>query len=228
MAINLSRQKNNIQGKAVFTQRELLIIFSALVTFVVSWIFPKNQMGESFFVALILLLIFPLGIIIFLLKGSPKKYGLQLGDKKKGLILSAVFVIIFIFINYFVVSIPYLRNQMVFVPGIATNFWIFLWFELIISLILHFIWEFFFRGFIQLGLENKMNWTPLFGQAFLQSLFALGNSWLMITLVLFSALGAGFIARQSRSIIYSFVSMWIISLSLDIMLIRFINYGKFF
>ena len=223
MPINLSTPKNKFPRKFVIAQRELLIIFSALLALAISWIFPVSLIGESFFASLVLLLLFPLVIIIFLLKEPLKNYGLQWGDQKKGLILSAVFVIIFILIDYLVVRTPSLRNQLSIFPGIAFNFWIFLWFELIISLSLHFVWEFFFRGFLQLGLEKKSGYMFLFVQALLQSLFVFRNSWLMIGLVFISALGAGYIARQSRSIIYSFASMWIISISLDIMIIKYIT-----
>lgn len=227
MPINLSPQKTGAKRKINISRRELLIIFSALLAIIVSFIFPVSLLGESFFVSLVLLLIFPLVVIKFLLKEPWKNYGLQLGDRKKGLLLSGIFIVVFILLNYLVVRTPYFLNQISIYPGMAVNFWLFLWFELVISLALHFSLEFFFRGFIQLGLEKKLGLFSLFLQALVQSLIIFRGAWVMIALIFLSALGAGYVARQSRSIIYSFVSMWIISLSLDIMIITVIRQSLF-
>jgi membrane protease YdiL (CAAX protease family) len=227
MPINLSPKRTGTKNKINVTSRELLIIFATFLAIFVAFIFPVSLVGESFFTSLILLLVFPLVIIKFLLKEPWKNYGLQLGDKKRGLILSGIFIVAFIFLNYFVIQIPQLRSQISIYPGIALNFWIFLWFELVISLTLHFIWEFFFRGFIQLGLEKKFGTLSLFAQALIQSLIIFRGSWVAIALIFLSALGAGYITKQSRSILYSFVSMWIISLSLDIMVVTIIRQSLF-
>jgi membrane protease YdiL (CAAX protease family) len=227
MPINLSPQKTEVKSKINISKRELLIIFSAVLAIFVAFIFPVNLIGESLFTSLILLLVFPLIIVKFLLKEPWKNFGLQTGNRKRGLILSVIFIIAFVILNYFVVRIPALRNQMSVYPGMTLNFWLFLWFELVISLTIHFVWEFFFRGFIQLGLEKKFGSYSLFLQALIQALLIFRGSWITIALIFLSALGAGYVAKQSRSILYSFVSMWIVSLSLDIMIIMVVRQSLF-
>ncbi len=203
--------------------REATIIFCALTAFLVSMIFPIRLAGESFWAVFFLFFAFPFLIISFLLKEPLKDFGISRGNFRTGIIFLAVGIAVFVFINYLAVSKPELRNQLVIPRGITGNFWYFLFFEIFVALPLHFFWEFFFRGFIQLGLEKKLGAFSLLLQTFFQSLLAFRGTWVMIALTLFSAFFAGLTARQSRSIFYSFAAMWLISVSLDIMIIRFIQ-----
>jgi membrane protease YdiL (CAAX protease family) len=204
-------------------QREILIGFCALLAVLVSWIFPNKLFGESFWSSFFLFLIFPGLIILFLLKEPLKNFGLSWGNSRSGLIFSALLVIIFVLINYLIVSRAGLRGQLPVNQSIVGNYWYFLVFELLIALPLHFFWEFFFRGFLQFGLEKKLGIYSILPQAFLQTVLALKGPWLFSSLIFSSSLAAGLVARKSRSVIYSFLSLWIISVSLDIMIIRAIH-----
>jgi uncharacterized protein len=222
MSITLSQSKT----KGNFfrqNQREILIGFCALLAVFVSWLFPNKLFGESFWSSFFLFLIFPGLIMLFLLKEPLKNFGLSWGNSKNGLIFSALLVVIFVLINYLIVSNPGLRGQLPVAPGIVENYWYFLFFELLIALPLHFFWEFFFRGFLQFGLEKKMGIYSIFLPALLQTVLALKSPWFFSALIFSSSLAAGFVVRKSRSVIYSFVSLWIISVSLDIMIIRAIH-----
>jgi|GEM_PF-940008 len=222
MAINLSKKRtfNNFFRDY---QREILIGFCVLLVLFVSLIFPKKSSGESFWLTFFLFFVFPFLAIRFLLKEPLENFGFSRGDMKKGVIFSTIFIAIFIFLNYFIVSKPEFRNQLPIAPGIASNFWNFIIFQFLIALPLHFFGETFFRGFLQMGMENKLGKYSLILQALIQSLLFARGSLALMLLVFLSALTAGIVTWKSRSIFYSFVSMWIISVSLDIMLIRFIN-----
>ncbi|MFA5872051.1 MAG: hypothetical protein WC858_05045 [Parcubacteria group bacterium] len=204
-------------------QRDFLILFSSLLVAAIYIFYPNKTIGETFFLSIFLFLLFPYLMIKFIIKEDLADFGLTLGNKKIGLISSAIFLIIFLAINYFLVSKPELRDKL-FVPElIAGNFLLFLWFEIVISLSLHFSWEFFFRGYLQLGLTKKIGMFSLFIPAIAQSLIFGRSNWMIFAVLLSSSLGAGLIAKYSRSIMYSFVSMWLISVSLDIMIIRYIH-----
>lgn len=222
MAINLSRKKT-LNTFFHDYQREILIGFCVLLVIFVSLIFPQKSSGESFWLSFFLFLLFPFLAIRFLLKEPLKDFGLSRGDFRSGVIFSSIVTVVFVFISYLIVSRPELLNQLPVTPGLAENYWYFLLFELFLVLPLHFFWEFFFRGFLQLGLEKRIGIYSLILQAFLQTVFVLRGPWIFSSLIFFSALSAGFIARKSRSIIYSFVSLWVISISLDIMIIRAIH-----
>ncbi|MDD5489062.1 MAG: hypothetical protein PHP25_00065 [Candidatus Moranbacteria bacterium] len=224
MAINLKK----ISPKTPFPKkhrREILIGFCALLVLLVRFIFPANLSGEVFWMVLALFFVFPFLIVSFVIKESPRNFGLQAGNVKQGIIFSVILLLVLAAAGYFIVSKTPWRNQLLVPSGIAQNFWYFLWFELIIALPLHFFWEFFFRGFIQLGLEKKLGIFSLFLQGILQTALALKGPRPMIFLVLGSSLLSGFVVWKSRSIYYSAAAMWLVSLGLDIILIRYINFG---
>jgi membrane protease YdiL (CAAX protease family) len=206
-----------------FTRRDLLIGFCAALVLVVSLIFPQTAYGETFWLSFFLFALFPAIAIIFILREPLKNFGLSLGQRRTGIIFSAAAIAIFIFINYFILFHTKYGGQLSIAPFIIGSFTIFIAFEIFISLPLHFFWEFFFRGFIQMGFEKKMGIFSLPMAAVLQAALSFRASWVVIFLIFFSSLAAGMIVRQSRSILYSTLSLWIISVSLDIMIIRIVH-----
>ncbi|MFA5926093.1 MAG: CPBP family glutamic-type intramembrane protease [Parcubacteria group bacterium] len=224
MKINLSGQSNK-DSFIRNNQKEIAIGFCALLAVLVRIIFPAQMNGEIFWIDIFLFFIFPWLVIRFLLKEKLNSFGISLGDKTKGIVLSAIFTAVFVLINYLIVRNPNLRGQLQISPGIVKSFWIFLWFQLVISLSAHFSSEFLFRGFIGLGMKNKLGGYAIVIQAIAQTILYARSPWLIILLIGSSSLFAGVISQKSRSIIYPFVSMWLISLSLDIMIIRYIHQG---
>jgi hypothetical protein len=201
MAINLSR-KRTLNSFFHDYRREVMIGFCAFLALIASLIFPKTFYGDSFWLSFFFLFLFPILSVKFLLKEPLSDFGFSKGDSKWGLVFSATFIVLFVFLNYYIVSRPELRNQLSIAPWIAKSFWSFILFQAFITLPLHFFWDFFFRGFLQLGLESKLGKYSFFLQAILQSLLFFKGTWLMIFLVFISALAAGAIVRWSRSIFY--------------------------
>jgi membrane protease YdiL (CAAX protease family) len=204
-------------------QREILIGFCVLLAVLVSWLFPNKLFGESFWSSFFLFLVFPGLIMLFLLKEPLKNFGISLGKLKTGILFSVIVVAVFIFVNYYLLFHSKYGGQLSIARGIVNSFTIFLLFEIFIALPLHFFWEFFFRGFLQLGLEKKMGFLSVILASVLQAVVFFRSGWIPVLLVLFSSLAAGIIVRQSRSILYSTLSLWIISVSLDIMIIKIAN-----
>ena len=216
MALQFIETKQNKK----FTRRELLIGFCAALVLVVSLIFPQTAYGETFWLSCFLFALFPAIAIVFILKEPLKKFGLTLGQRNSGIIFSVTAVIVFVIANYFLLFHTKYGGQLSIPVFILNNFTVFLAFEIFIVLPIHFFWEFFFRGFIQLGFEKRLGLFSLPLAAILQTILSFRESWILILLVFFSSLAAGIIVRQSRSILYSSISLWIISASLDIMIVR--------
>lgn len=219
MTLNFIQEKNNKK----FTLRDILIGFCAALVISVSLFFPQTAYGETFWLSFFLFAIFPAATAAFLLKEPLKNFGITLGKRKVGIILSVAVVIVFIFVNYYLLFHTKYGGQLSIARGIVGSFTAFLAFEFFIALPLHFFWEFFFRGFLQLGLEKKLGIFSLLLAVILQALLFGRAGWIVFSLILFSSLSAGLIVRQSRSIAYSALSLWIISLSLDIMIIRIVH-----
>jgi membrane protease YdiL (CAAX protease family) len=219
MALNFIKTKNSQK----FTRRDILIGFCAVLVIAVGFIFPQQAYGEKFWLSFLLFAVFPALVIVFLLKEPLKNFGISLGERKAGIILSATAVIFFIFVNYLILFHTKYGGELPIARGIIGSFTAFLLFEIFIFLPLHFFWEFFFRGFLQLGLERKMGIFSLFLAAILPAILSFRSGFVMIALIFSSSLGAGLIVRQSRSILYSALSLWLISMSLDIMIIRIVH-----
>jgi membrane protease YdiL (CAAX protease family) len=219
MPINLSPTKTDVSFFRQ-NQREIFIGFCSALVVLVSLLFPQKEYGETFWLSFFIFLVFPGLSILFLLNEPLKNFGISLGEQKTGILFSAVVVAFFIFVNYYLLFHSKYGGQLSIARGIVDSFAIFLLFEIFIALPLHFFWEFFFRGFLQLGLEKKMGFLSIIIASFLQAAVFFRSGWVLLLLVLFSSLAAGIIAHQSRSIFYSALSLWIISLSLDIMIIR--------
>jgi len=220
MNINLALPKTKQKKLPAFSHRELLIVFCFSAAIIVWWFFPIKSAGESFWVSIFLFLIFPFLIIKFLLKEPLLKFGLSRGNPRIGIASAISFAVITIVIMSFLVRIPELRNQIRLLPGIAGNFSYFLGAELIIIPVIFFSREFFFRGFVQLGLEEKLGGYALLLQAALFALLFVKSSWLELVYAFLSALTAGLIVKFSRSIYYSFPALWIISFVTDILILR--------
>ncbi|MFA6193429.1 MAG: hypothetical protein WC726_01000 [Parcubacteria group bacterium] len=219
MTLNFIETKNSKK----FTRREVLIGFCAVLVVLVSLFFPQTAYGETFWLSFLLFAIFPAASAAYILKEPIKNFGITLGKPRIGILLSAAVVIVFIFANYYLLFHTKCGGQLSIARGIVGSFTAFLLFEMFISLPLHFFWEFFFRGFLQLGLEKKLGIFSLLLAAILQAFLFAKGEWVIFSLILFSSLAAGLIARQSRSILYSALSLWLISMSLDIMIIRIVH-----
>jgi len=219
MAIQFIETKNSKK----FSRRDLLIGFCAALVLAVSLIFPQTAYGETFWLSFFLFAIFPAITIVFILKEPLKNFGLTRGLSRAGIIFSVITIVVFVFANYFLLFHSRYGGQLSIPTFIISSFAVFLAFEIFISLPLHFFWEFFFRGFLQLGLEKKLGFFSLILAAILQALIFGRSGWAAAFLVLFSSLAAGLIVRQSRSILFSALSLWLISMSLDIMIIRIVH-----
>jgi len=203
-----------------FTRRELLIGFVALLAVAVNFLFPQKAYGETFWLSLFLFAVFPAVVAARVLKEPLENFGLTQGKMKTGVIFAVCSAIGLICLNYFLLFHTKYGGELTIARFIIGSFTAFLLFEIFIALPLHFFWEFFFRGFLQMGLEKKMGIYSLLLAAVLQTTLSLRESWTAILLVLLSSLFAGLIVRRSRSIIYSALALWLVSMSLDIMIIR--------
>jgi len=222
MSITFSLPKTRIRDKFILSHRELLIVFCAVLAIAVRLIFPAKLAGEWFWINLALFFVFPLITIKYLLKENPRSFGLTAGKRNTGLGLATLVSAIFITANYLLIAKTGLRGEFsIFLPA-AKNFWIFLWFSLLVYGVVFFSREFFFRGFLQMGLEKMIGLWAIPAQAILYSVLFIGSGWFTAGLAFLTALFAGWAVKMSRSIYYSFAALWIISIATDIMVIKLV------
>ncbi|MDI6778475.1 MAG: CPBP family intramembrane metalloprotease [Patescibacteria group bacterium] len=203
-------------------RREATIVFSSFLILFVRFLFPAELAGEWFWLNLILFFVFPALIAKYVLRENFSDFGLDKGKMKIGLLMAAGGTVAFVAIDYILISKPDYQNYFFIYPPIAQNFWMFVWFELFVMSVVFFAREFFFRGFLQLGLGKKIGGYAILIQAVLFSALFLKQSWFTTAMAFFLALFAGYAASKSQSIYYSFAFLWFTSFATDIMLIRIV------
>ena len=158
--------------------RKVIIIFlSVAVLQTVSWyyasrnffrlnLFPYYQNDSDVFLYeylywfasdFITLFILSILIIKFILKEELTDYGIQIGDFKVGLIVSAIFLGVMLLIIWFVSATPDFSEKYPHLLSTRSSWGVFYIYEL--GMLLYLIsWEFIWRGFMLFGLKGKFGY----------------------------------------------------------------------
>jgi hypothetical protein len=208
--------------KKISSYRELLTtIVVILICLILYRLFPTKNNFQQIISSAAFLLIIPLLYIKMILKRPLGNFGIQLGLKKKGLILAALSIAIsalafYVLLQY--TSLPERNN----LPKIVTeNFWFFLFYEIFLVGLFTVLYEFFFRGFVMFSLSRYLGYWAVVIQFLIFSAFFLtyGVSDWSIYLYLIVSLPAGLTAFESRSLIYSFAATLIFIIIADALFI---------
>jgi membrane protease YdiL (CAAX protease family) len=143
------------------------------------------------------------------LREDPRRYGLSLGDWKKGAILSAlgiVFMAVVIaglarmeeFRSYYSLSSFRFSQQREMVE--------FAWRQLVYM----FSWEFIFRGFMLFGLRERLGPLAVWIQAIPFAIMHVGKPELETLSTIFGGAAFGYIDLESRSVLPSVIIHWAI------------------
>lgn len=170
-----------------------------------------------FFMAFILMGLIPLGIITMVFHESPKNYGLQLGDWKKGLPAS---ILLFLFIAA-ILLIPSsgMEEMKSFYPldrEATRSATAFIRLELLRGLFFYTAWEFFFRGFMLFGLRKYLgDWVAICIQTVPSCLWHIGMPAGEIFASIIGGILFGVLALRTRSIWWAFLLHFLIGTGLD-------------
>ncbi len=189
-------------------------------------IFPTKNNFQQVIVLLVFFVLFPLIFNKLFLKRKLSFYGLSLGDWRKGLILSTASLVLMGFI-FLILSVyfNFLGNYNIPV-FILNNLKGFLFYEFIMVLFFVATYEFYFRGFILAIYKEEFKDLAILIQAglFLILFLTIKGSTLntFLPYLVFAPL-AGLITIKSRSIIYSFVTQFLIILVIDMVVVKMIS-----
>ena len=197
----------------------LVIVFCLAL----SVFFPTKNSAQLFTSNIFFLVIIPILYYKLILKIKISELGLALNDKKIGFFGGALMFLVNLIIFYLLYQFTDFNQNYLLSPHIVHNFWIFLFYELLVANMFVFIQEFFWRGFILLYFSRKIG--PL--AIFLQFIIFVGvmllisqNSFWQMAPTLVISLTSGIIVYKNRSIFYS----WIFSLLSILILDSFIIY----
>jgi membrane protease YdiL (CAAX protease family) len=165
----------------------------ALVVFNYQAVIP-NQMYSG----LLLFLILPLLVILFVFREKPARYGMQIGDWRKGLMFTAAGCVFVIVILWIAIDLPgispyYAARAQGELPYVLRN---------AIDLL---DWEFFFRGFILFSLVEICGPYAILLQAVPFTLAHFGKPYIETASCIFGGTAFGYIAWKTRSFVYPYL-----------------------
>jgi len=202
----------------------LIIVFSMAFSELFSKSDNFSSVLQSFIVGIIFFLVVPVLYSKIVLKESLKNIGWQKGGVSDGVLAGIVSVALAgVIVLALTFVFPDFREQYVFPVIVKKSFVWFMLYELVLVAFIVFIYEVFFRGFVQLFWLRAFGMRAIVVQMafFLALLFVSQSiSWQMAPFIVFCPL-AGFIAYRSRSIWYSFAASWLFIFLTDIFFLTF-------
>jgi len=207
------------------TKEFSIVLFFIIVLLIVYGIFPVKNVFQQIIVMATFFGVIPIIFNKFILKKELSDVGFKLGDWKQGLIWGGISIVM---VGAFFLSIIYFFNFLKYytIPfSIIHNYKNFLFYEFVLVIPVIFIYDFFFRGFIMLTLQNKLAYWAIIAQIliFLILIAATKSFAWALTPYLISAPLAGVVVYKSRSIFYSTVFQFIILLILDANVVRLVK-----
>ncbi len=152
----------------------------------------------------LLYLIVPLFLILLIFRESPARYGLQLGDWRSGLALTAGGCTVMALVMLYVGRTPAFRAYYRSAAAGPLPFWLADGVELV-------GWEFFFRGFLLFALYRACGPIALILQAIPFALAHIGKPELETLSCIFGGTAFGYVAWRTRSFLYPFLIHWFLA-----------------
>jgi hypothetical protein len=206
-------------------KEEIMTSLIVLACLILLTIFPSNGALQFFTKSLFFLLIVPILYIKLVLKKNLSQFGFNFKNYKIGFLWSfAAFgfsLLLFFMLLRFYPS-PDTRS----LPNaVVTNFWAFLFYELIIINSLFFLQQFFVQGFVLFFLKEKFGaWSVIISFLILLIFLLIGGSPSLADLpLLVFFLTANFASYKSSSFIYSYVAGLLFFVSTHAYLIHLIK-----
>jgi membrane protease YdiL (CAAX protease family) len=159
--------------------------------------------------SLILYLLIPLGIILLLFRDDPRKFGLALGDWRKGLLFCVLGIALMAAIIAMLAQLDEFRQY--YSLGVFQHREASAVVEFVVRQgIYMFSWEFIFRGFMLFGLKERFGSLAIWIQAIPFAIMHLGKPELETLSTIFGGAAFGYIDLESRSVLPSFLIHWAI------------------
>lgn len=199
----------------------LLVLFSVFFLGFFSQSEKVNPIFQTLLVSVTFLLVVPVLYSKIVLQESLKNLGWQQGRMFLGVLTGMVSVAVALGIVFLLMRMTAFSEEYTFPVNVQMHFGWFVFYELVLVTMVTFLYEFFFRGMVQmLWLRSFGIWAPILQALFFVGLLFLAGdiSWQRAPIILFSPF-AGMIAYFSRSIWYSFGASWVFFFLTDVFLL---------
>ena len=219
-------EDNFFKSKEIIVSGAVAAICSILAIF-----FPENNFLQSLTKGLFFFFLIPVLYIKFVLKKEMSDFGLNVRQIRTGVAWGLSMLLLGSVLMYLVISYTDFFNHYAVSLSVVGNFWIFIFYNLVILNIFLFFQEYFFRGFVLNVFSPKFfAWsilieTVLYAAVFLTESLMSGKSfWTSVPFIILSLTG-GVTAYKSKSMVYSWISGVIFLLLLNSYLIHIIKAG---
>jgi membrane protease YdiL (CAAX protease family) len=220
----------NFYKKTSFIWKDSELLVSSLLIFVclfLTLVFPvdNNNLAQLLTKNIFFLVIIPALYIKLILKKNLSDFGLNIKNKKTGLVWGIFFLVFLSLLYYALFSYTTLPKKYILPQNVAGSFPFFLLYELVLINILVFTYEFFFRGFIQFLFFEKIGyWTILFQSAIFILFSSLNNGFFwQFAAPLVLSLSSGILAWKSKSFIFSYIASLVFIIIMNSYIIYSIN-----
>lgn len=148
---------NAIKSNIIIWKEDLLNLAVIAVCLGLFLVFPTAGSFQKITSALFFFLIVPVLHIKLILKKDLRAFGLNLNNKKKGLLWGSIMFFFLAAVFYFLSKYPpFINNYPIMPARVSANFWAFLVYELILVNLLFFLQIFFFQGFMLFSFTEKL------------------------------------------------------------------------
>lgn len=206
-------------GRVTVAGSKNLLVFSFIAP-VFGEMADVYQYVFQFFSAFIFLFIIPLILIKYVLKEKFSRHGLQIGEWRFGIGMFILGVAVLVPAMFFSASMPEIQAEYPLSKLISRSMVILALYEA--SYLFYYIgWEFFFRGYLQLGLVGEQTtklgiFLALFYQSFFSTIMHAGKP---IGEILGAAVIGpifGWVSLKSKSVVYMTGVHYIVGVTTDI------------
>jgi len=152
----------------------------------------------------IVLFILPALLIKFLLKEKIRNYGVKLGDKKTGLFVTGISLVVMLPILWIVSSMPSFQNAYPQCDEVRDNWTFFLIYEFCFFLYM-WGWEFIWRGYTLFGLKEKFGYYAVLIQMLPFTILHNGKPEIETFSAILAGVILGILALRTGSFIYGVI-----------------------
>ncbi len=221
----ISKTQRNPRPFLLNWKTELITLLVVCLCLFLAIAFPHKDGVQLFSCIIFFLIGLPILFIRLILKKTLAEFGLNIAQKKSGFLWAGLMLMLSFLITFVLVYFFQLNTRYILPVFIVHNFWIFLFYEMVLMNGILFILEFFFHGFIQTALERKLGaWSILIQFVIFMGFFFFIQklSWQYTPFIILSLTG-GVVAYKSKSFIYSYLMGLAFLLCFDVYIIGLVK-----
>jgi hypothetical protein len=193
----------------------LQVLVFALLCALIFLAFPLSGIAQGSTTLFAFLVITPILFVKIILKNDLDSIGVFLGNPKAGFVWGGMMLVASLLLGFAISKTSYL-NIFSLPVGVATDFKLFLLYELVLANLVLLAIEFFFHGFIISSLMTKLKGSAIIISGILFLIFLILTNNLRWIAIIFPG---GIVAYKSKSFFYAYLMSLLFMIFFDTYLI---------